>query len=188
MHGAASRIHAGNENFLDFKIVEADRCSHDVDDGIDSTDLVEMHVLWPHTVHLSLRLRENAEDLEAHLLDFRRKRRALQDCAHIMHRTMVMLMTMFMCRHSSFICMSVVMLAAMFMRMVVSFPMLATMPMRCAQKFDVDIRRGNAVLLHGTGLQTKLFRHRQAAQLDFQRFQRHARRKERAEQHVAAQS
>ena len=106
-----------------------------------------------------------------------------------MHRTMVMLMTMLMCRHSSFICMSVVMLAAM--RMIVSAAMFMRIMfvfMTFAQKLDVDIRRGDAVLLHGTDLQTKLFRHRQAAQLGFQRFQRHSRRKERAEQHVAAQS
>ncbi|EEX77546.1 hypothetical protein SELSPUOL_00821 [Selenomonas sputigena ATCC 35185] len=89
-------------------------------------------------------------------------------------------MAVLMQRHSSFICMAMVMLAAMLMRVFVF--------MTFAQKLDVDIRRGDAVLLHGTDLQTKLFRHRQAAQLGFQRFQRHSRRKERTEQHVAAQS
>ena len=82
-----------------------------------------------------------------------------------MHRTMVMLMAMLMCRHSSFICMSVIMLAAMHMIVSAATFMRMFASMTFTQKLDVDIRSGNAVLLHGTDLQTKLLRHRQAAQL-----------------------
>ena len=77
VHGAAARIDGRDEDLLDFEIVEADRRADDIDDGIDGADLVEMHVLERHAVHLALRLREGAENLEACFLNLCRKRGAL---------------------------------------------------------------------------------------------------------------
>ena len=72
-HSAMSVIERRDEDFLHSKRLDADAREHDVRDGIERADLVEVDVLRTHAVDFTLRLGDAAENPERILLHERRE-------------------------------------------------------------------------------------------------------------------
>ena len=61
-NGAAPVYQLRHEHAIDHQIVEEHRCGHDVYDGVDSADLVEMDLVERHAVGFRLGMRKNIHD------------------------------------------------------------------------------------------------------------------------------
>jgi hypothetical protein len=106
---------------LDIKVVDTDGCCHGVDDGVDSTDLVEMDLLDGHAVGMRFCLGDDVEDLLCKLVCTRRELARIDDGLDLGEATVhvVMLMIVFM-----FVVVMVVVTMLVFVLMIVVMVML----------------------------------------------------------------
>ena len=61
-NGAAPVYQLRHEHAIDAQIIEEHRCGHDVHDGVDSADLVEMDLVKRHAVGFRLGMRKHIHD------------------------------------------------------------------------------------------------------------------------------
>ena len=85
-----------DEHAIDPQIVEEHRCGHDVHDGIDSADLVEMDLVKRYAVGFRLGMRKNIHDAVRKRFGAFGKRARIDHRIDIGRPTMLVMMTMMM--------------------------------------------------------------------------------------------
>ena len=108
-----------DHNILDSKIVQANRCSDDIHDGVYCANLMEMNVFQSCTVGLGFCFPQNCKNLHSQFSCPFGEIRCCKNIHYFMHSTMLMRMTVFMMvmimSMFSFVAMIMVM---MFVRMI----------------------------------------------------------------------
>ena len=114
-HKAAANVQPRHKNFFNIKIFETDSRPNDIHYGIYSSDLVKMHLILRHMMHLALGLSQPLKDQQALFPYCFRKRRRLQHLPYILHGTVYMSRWMHMMMPVLMLLTTMVVLMFMFM-------------------------------------------------------------------------
>lgn len=85
---------ARNDDAVDIEVVEKHRHRHDIDDGIDSPHLVEVHLVEGDSMGFGLRMGNYVDHAVRKVTGARRKLARIDDCIYVSRSAMLVMMVM----------------------------------------------------------------------------------------------